>query len=177
MKFKNEKQIMKSLGIDNWRNLSKDKVIKFAAMMPDMDKEVMFKIIEQFPEFTKFAGSIVESFEEAIQNLSEANSSDYSIVIDALKETQDIIKGELQKPEITPEERKYLIENLMKVAEMFKELDSNNKKFLKGLSNDNLKLGVLAVLAAVVALGGKVLINQLGNNSDDSIEIDYTEVD
>ena len=83
----------------------------------------------------------------------------------------------MQKPEITPEERKYLIENLMKVAEMFKELDSNNKKFLKGLSNDNLKLGVLAVLAAVVALGGKVLINQLGNDSDDSIEIDYTEVD
>lgn len=39
MKYKNEIQIKKAMGIESWRNLSRDKVIRFAAMMPDMDKE------------------------------------------------------------------------------------------------------------------------------------------
>jgi hypothetical protein len=40
MKYKNEIQIKKAMGIESWRNLSRDKVIRFAAMMPDMDKRL-----------------------------------------------------------------------------------------------------------------------------------------
>ncbi|SMP64384.1 hypothetical protein [Anoxynatronum buryatiense] len=169
MKYKNEKQIMKKLGIENWRNLSKDKVVKFAAMMPEMDKEVMFKVIEQFPEFAKFANGALEHFEESIKNLSESNSKDFSIIVEGLRETQQILKEELQKPEIDSSERKNLIDNLMKVAEILKELDSNNKRFLKGLSTDSLKSVSIVVLAAVVAIGGKVLLSQLTEEEGDNI--------
>ncbi len=164
MKYKSEQKIMKKLGIESWRNLSKDKVVKFAAMMPDMDKEVMLKIIEQFPEFREFANGVLEHFEESVKNLSEANSKDFVLVIEGLKETQQIIKAELDKPEISSEDRHFLIENLMRIAEMYKELDSNNKKFLKALSTDNLKVVGLTVLAAVVVLGAKVLFD--GDNRD-----------
>jgi len=166
MKYKNEKKIMNKLGIESWRNLSKDKVIQFAAMMPDMDKEVMFKVIEQFPEFTKFANGVLEHFEESLKNLSETNSKDFEIIAEGLRETQQIIKDELQKPEINDDEKRYLIDNLMKVAEMYMEFDKNNKKFLKALSSDNLKVAGLTILAAVVVLGGKVLLDQSSDGND-----------
>jgi hypothetical protein len=55
MTYKSEIEIMRDLEIDNWRNLSRDKILRFVAMMPEMDKEIAIKVIEQFPEFRKFA--------------------------------------------------------------------------------------------------------------------------
>lgn len=40
MKYDSEEAVKKALGIETWRNLSKDKIVRFAAMMPDMDTEV-----------------------------------------------------------------------------------------------------------------------------------------
>ena len=55
MRFQSEEQIMNALEITSWRNLSKDHMMRFATMMPDMDPEVAEKIVEQFPEFKLFA--------------------------------------------------------------------------------------------------------------------------
>ena len=55
MTYKSEDQLKKALEVDSWRNLSRDKVIRFAAMMPDMDRELALKIVDQFPEFKRFA--------------------------------------------------------------------------------------------------------------------------
>lgn len=55
MRDKNEAEIMKMLEIDTWRNLSKDKVLQFAALMPEMDRDVAMRVIAQFPEFRMFA--------------------------------------------------------------------------------------------------------------------------
>lgn len=65
MKYKNEAEIMRALGIDTWRHLSKEKTVRFAAMMPDMDTEVAMKIVEQFPEFRKFATDAFGAIEKA----------------------------------------------------------------------------------------------------------------
>lgn len=48
-----EKQVLKKLGIPDFRHLSKEKVMKFATMLPHMDPEVAKKALEQFPEFSK----------------------------------------------------------------------------------------------------------------------------
>lgn len=160
MKYTSENQIMEKLGIETWRNLSKDKVVKFAAMMPDMDNEIMLKVIEQFPEFRIFATSVIEHFEKVIEGLNNANSKEFELIIEGVRETQEILKVEMQKPELSYEERQFLIEKLMEVTEMYRDLDSANKKFLKALSGDSLKIAGMTVLAAVVTLGGKVLLDQ-----------------
>jgi gas vesicle protein len=168
MKYKSEKQLMKKLDIETWRNLSKDKIVQFAAMMPDMDKEVMFKVIEQFPEFAKFGNGVLESFKESIKQLTESNSKNYEVCLEIIRETQSIIKEQLDKPDIDATERRYLIDNLMKISETVKELDKENKRFLKILSSDNLKTAGMVLLSAVVVLGGKVFLNQVAGDNEDS---------
>lgn len=92
MKYKNEMQIKKTMGIESWRNLSRDKVIRFAAMMPDMDKEVMLEIIPTFPEFTKYGNELLESLRETILKTIDKNSEDYRMSLEIIKETQSICK-------------------------------------------------------------------------------------
>ena len=44
-----EDQVKKALHIDSFRNLSKDKIMEFASLIPHMDKDVAIAIINQFP--------------------------------------------------------------------------------------------------------------------------------
>lgn len=85
---------MEKLGVESWRNLSKDKIVQFAAMMPNMDKEVIFKVIEQVLEFTKFGRIVIESLEESIKQITESNSKDYSESLKIISDTQSIISNQ-----------------------------------------------------------------------------------
>ncbi|MEU1123835.1 hypothetical protein ABZ371_09695, partial [Streptomyces sp. NPDC005899] len=90
MKYKSEAQIMKALGIESWRNLSKDKMVRFAAMMPNMDTEVALKIVEQFPAFKDFAKDAVSAVERAHESTLSANSQSQEHVHRAWQEVRDI---------------------------------------------------------------------------------------
>ena len=50
-RYVSEDAVKRALKIDSFRNLSKDKVMQFASMIPYMDKEVAIAIINQFPLF------------------------------------------------------------------------------------------------------------------------------
>ena len=47
-RYVSEKSVKQALGIDSFRNLSKDKIMEFASMIPYMDKDVAIAIINQF---------------------------------------------------------------------------------------------------------------------------------
>lgn len=64
MTYKNEDELKKAREIDTWKNLSRDKLIKFVAMMPDMDKELALKVVEQFPEFKRFVSDALDVIEK-----------------------------------------------------------------------------------------------------------------
>ncbi len=48
-RYVSEESVKKALKLDSFRNLSKEKVMQFASMIPYMDKEVAIAIINQFP--------------------------------------------------------------------------------------------------------------------------------
>ena len=46
-----EQQVLQRLGIQDFRHMTKDKIMRFATMLPYMDPEVAKKALEQFPAF------------------------------------------------------------------------------------------------------------------------------
>ncbi|MCI8658553.1 MAG: hypothetical protein HFF72_14240, partial [Oscillospiraceae bacterium] len=48
-RYISEEAVKRALKIDSFRNLSKDKVMQFASMIPYMDRDVAIAIINQFP--------------------------------------------------------------------------------------------------------------------------------
>ncbi|MCD7102385.1 hypothetical protein [Pseudoclavibacter sp. 13-3] len=166
MKYDSEVAIMKALGIESWRNLSKDKVTRFAAMMPDMDREVRLKIVEQFPVFKDFALKVIDSIQETQEKALAGNKESQAQTHQAWEAIREILKGELAKEDLTSEDRRYIIDLIVKTGEQEFKKDTENKKFLKELSRYTLgAIGSVALLG-VVFVGGKIGMEALGGSDD-----------
>lgn len=168
MKYGNEIEVKKALGIDSFRNLSRDNVMRFAAMMPDMDKEVALKIVEQFPEFKAFALDAVNVMQKAQENALAGNKESQAQVHQAWHEVRDILKGQLGDEDLTWEQKKDIFDLLMDTARQESAKDSENKKFLKEVTRDALLAIGGVVLLGVVALGGKFALDRAAAAADQS---------
>ena len=109
-KLMNEQNVKDALGLTDWRNLSKDKLMNFVSILPKVDSDVAIKIIEQFPEFAKTSQEIVNCMKETSNKIltENKNSSDqsmqaYQMILNDLSEL-------LKKENITEEEKKYIIQ-------------------------------------------------------------------
>lgn len=157
MSYKNEGEIKQALGIDSWRNLSKDKIIKFAVMMPHMDTELALKIVEQFPVFKEFAMDAVDVMEKVHESTLSANKQSQEHVHQAFREIREILKGELSKDGLTWDEKKFLIEQIQETGRLEFQKDSENKQFLDGWLNKALVGAGAALTLGVIFVGGKVM--------------------
>lgn len=156
MKYKNEMQVKKALGITDWRHLTKNSIVQFARMMPDMDKETMMKIIDQFPEFREFASTVLDYYQTSLSEIKESNSQNMERLHESINETRKIIANEINK-DITFEEKKYYINILMELQDREFKKDTENKHFLADLANKYFGAGVLVLTAALVYLGGRAI--------------------
>lgn len=154
LKYESEDQVLKVLGIDSWRKLSRQKVIKFASMMPDMDRELAVKIIEQFPAFSRFALEALQVMERVQESALGFNERSQDKVHKAYQDVRSAIAGELKK-DVTPEERERLIETMMQTADKEAAKDSENKRLIVDLVKTTAVVGSAALLAAVVVLGAR----------------------
>lgn len=158
--YKNEEQIKEVLDIKSWRNLSKEKMLKFAAMMPDMDREVMFKIIEQFPEFRLFAKEVLDNMAKTYENTIDANKDNQKNLHNSFVETRRIFEEQLNKEECSNEMKMYLMDKIMECMDKEIENDTENKKFLSDMANKALVAAGTVILGAIVFVSGKVLLGK-----------------
>lgn len=172
MKYGDEASIMRALDIDSWRNLSKDKIVKFAAMMPDMDKEVALKIIEQFPEFRLFAADSVGAMEKAHSATISANRDSQENVHKAYQDIRSILAGELKDENLTWEQKQHIYGLLMETGEKDNETHVGTQRSLGSwLKNVGTVVG-LSVLAGVVFVGGRMLLETRDGTESNTDTVD-----
>ena len=158
--------MLKKLDIPDFRHLSKDKGMKFASMLPNMDPEVAKKALEQFPEFANTAKEMLVDYKLILEKGMESNEKSIVSCYDASKLIIDSLQKELEDEELEFEERKYIIDKMLEVSKMMNEKDTENKKFILGLSMiaGAVVTGVIGVAASV--LGGNSQIEL----ADDELE-------
>lgn len=167
MKYNNEVALMKALDIDSWRNLSKDKMIRFAAMMPDTDREVALKVIEQFPEFRTFALEALDVMQRQHESSLAHNKHSQDHVHRAYQEIREVLKRELDRESLGADERRYIYDLLMETANREFAKDSENKRLLDSMLGKVVVGGVAAILGAVAFIGGKVMLGEQGSEISD----------
>ncbi|MFD7311036.1 hypothetical protein [Promicromonospora sp. NPDC059942] len=165
MTLQTEDEIKQALGIETWRNLSRDKVLRFAAMMPQMDKEVALGIVAQLPVFTRFSVEALDVLRKVHASTQVSNKQSQDRVHDAYADIRDTLKNELNKDDLSSEDRRSLTELLMETGNREFAKDSENKRFLDGLMSKATVATGAAVLASVVFVGGKVML-QRGEESN-----------
>lgn len=150
MRYNSEVDVKEVLGIESWRNLSKDTFLRFLAAMPEIDKEVALQLIGQIPEITTFAKVALDDAAKAYDGLLASNARSMEMVHQIHLERLAILKAELDK-DLDPEERLHVLEDIRDVHSSALLKDTENKKFLS--EQFDKRLGVaLAAAVSVVAV-------------------------
>ncbi|MGW0827368.1 hypothetical protein [Streptomyces sp. NPDC002845] len=83
-----------------------------------MDTEVAMKIVEQFPEFRKFATDAFGAIEKAHEATLADGMHSLDQVYQALRENREIFERELRRDDLTWEQRKHLLELIQETARL-----------------------------------------------------------
>lgn len=149
-RYVTEDAVKRALKIDSFRNLSKEKVMKFASMIPYIDKDVAISIINQFPVYADFGRMAIERYTQMCNNILEKNNESQNAVIRGYQTILNALAKRMEKEDITEQERSSITNDMISVADKINEADLNNKKFLDRMGNKIL-FGMIAAICAVGA--------------------------
>ena len=145
-------EVKNALNIESFRNLSQDKVMEFVSLIPNMDKDLAIKIVEQFPSYADYSQNIVKQLNMLCEKALELNDNSQTEAIEVYKKVLDELSVLLQKEETSVDERKYITEKMIEVADKIAIKDTENKEFLEKI----IKYGGYVALGAL-AIGVTIL--------------------
>lgn len=159
-----EQKVLKKLGIEDFRHLTKDKVIKMASMIDKMDPEVAKKALEQFPDFANTTKEMLVEYKKTLDKSLESNRESVQTFYNSCNSMIESLQKQLEDKNLTFEERKYIIDTMLEISKMMEAKDSENKKFLATMA---------LIGATVVGTVTAILASTLGGNT----EIDTSDTD
>lgn len=149
-----EKKVLKKLDISDFRHMTKDKIVQFASMLPNMDPEVAKKALEQFPEFKDLAIEVVHTLQQSVETAMKSNDDSQNAFYEACNRVIDDLNNHLSSSNLTPEQEQSIRSDIIRVLEMMSEKDSENKAHLLMTVRSFCVSAVVITLAAVSLLGG-----------------------
>jgi hypothetical protein len=161
-----EEDVKRKLKIDDFRYLTKDKIVEFASYLNRMDPEVAMKALEQVPEFALTAKEAIVNIQKIIDKGMVSNNESVKEFYYIANENAKALRQELNKETLSSDDRKYVIMGLLNITKMVYDKDSENKKFI----SDETKKTIGAVCGAVAFVGislglsfsiGKPLLNKI----------------
>ncbi|MGW5080311.1 hypothetical protein [Micromonospora echinospora] len=151
-------EIKRMLNIKDFRELGVRHAVQLVEMMPDMDREVRLKVIEQLPEIVRFAVDAMLSLQRAHESTIESGGKSRQQVHQTCRDAIAAYVEQLRRDDLDPETRRGLNEGLERVVAVEFEADVTHKRFLSDAFNKKI-LGVGAVLFVVWAVvGGRAAI-------------------
>lgn len=126
-----EEQVKKALQIDSFRNLSKDKIMEFASLIPHMDKDVAIAIINQFPAYIESSHNMIEQYNAMCDKVLQSNDDSRKDAVMAYKTILDNLSILLKQDGITPEQQEKITDKMILVADKIADLHEDNRNFLE----------------------------------------------
>ena len=151
-----EEQVKKALQIDSFRNLSKDKIVEFASLIPHMDKDVAIAIINQFPAYVESSRNMIEQYNAMCDKVLQSNDDSRKDAVMAYKTILDDLSILLKQDGITPEQQEKITDKMILVADKIADLHEDNRNFLEGSIKYGTPLIGGALLLGAVILGVNV---------------------
>lgn len=150
-------EVKNALKIDSFRNLSKDKIMEFVSLIPNMDKEVAIKIIEQYPAFAKLSESMVAQLNKMCDNALEKNEESQRLTIQAYKQILDELSNQLHMEDLSKEEREKITKQMIEIADKISIKDTENKAFIDKMVkySTGFAVGTLVLGAAILGVNIK----------------------
>lgn len=158
-----EANVLKKLDIEDFRHLTKDKVITMASMLDRMDPEVAKKALEQFPEFAKTTKEMLIEYKDTLDKGLQNNKDSVQAYYDACQSIIDSLQKQLENNDLSFEQRKEIIDQMLEITKMMGIKDTENKKFIVRMAMWGAAAIGVTVMALASALGGN---SEISSNDD-----------
>ncbi|MBQ6344099.1 MAG: hypothetical protein IJI41_13320 [Anaerolineaceae bacterium] len=124
-----EKQALEQLGIKDWRHLTKDMYMNLVSILPNLDKETAQRAVEHFPEFASMTLELAKQYKEELGKTLDDDKEDNKAYYDICNKIIDSLSKSLEREDITPEERKQIMDMMFTISEKINAKNSENKNF------------------------------------------------
>ena len=162
-----EQKVLKKLDIPDFRHLTKDKIIAFASLLPQMDTEVAKKALEQFPNFASTSLEVMREYKSILENAIVSNSETTKASIYMYNQVMISLQKMVDDENLTFDERVYILEQMKEIAILVDKKDAESK---------NTTLNIIGI-AGTVALGLVAALSAtLGSNVAASLPSDDEEI-
>ena len=151
-----EAKVLRKLDIPDFRHLTKDKVVSFVSMLPQMDPEVAKRALEQFPAFAETNLAIVSCLKDSLGTIVSGNAGNMAEFNARCHEALSALEAELKREDLTDEGRKMVIDGIMGIIGAIGQKDSENKEFLSDLFSGLLRYSAIALVILAAPLGFKL---------------------
>ena len=155
-KSMNEQQVLKKLGIEDFRHLSKEKVVKFVSMVPYMEPEVAKLAINQYPEFANTMKSITTDYRAEVEAGLKSNDDSMKSYYESAKIVLNSLDKLLENENLSQDEKMNIVDKMQAVLKIMYEKDSENKRFLREIIGMVSLAGVFIVGISATLLGGNI---------------------
>lgn len=150
-----EKEVLAILDIEDFRHLTKEKVISFASLLAEMGPHVAEKALEQFPDFAKTIAELASDYKEVFLKCMADNSSTTQACLTTCQTIIDTLSEQLKNGVVAYEEKRYYIETMKDISKQMQNINTENKNFL---------WKVIAAAGITAVLLGGVVLTVLGGN-------------
>jgi hypothetical protein len=156
-RYTSEVELKRALGIESFRNLSKDTLFRFLEQLPEVDPELAIELIKQVPEITTLAKTVLDDAAKAHEAALASNSRSQEMVHEIHLKTLEILEAELEK-DLSPEDWQRVLEEIRIVASNAMLRDAENKRYVAELLDKRLTAAAVAsaaVVGVIVAVATK----------------------
>ena len=148
--YRSENQIKRVLGINAWRNLLGDKIIRFTEMMPDTDNTVLMAIIDQLPQFWHMAIEVLAFLEKRTGTRNNPDLQKQFWII------RKVIATELEMDRYRPEDREKHIQTVFDCLDDGIGLTDQDWVYLAAVQKNRLIGTRQALIAILCYVGGRL---------------------
>lgn len=147
-----EKQIQNKLKINNWSELTEDKIPQFVELIPKMGRETSTNAFNSFADWNYLSRELVQHltslFDKALSEINVSSNesiSAYRLVLDRLNE-------QVQEKDISQERKQLLNEQMIEIAKCIDRKDTEKKEYIMKVLGALTKVGVLALGIGALAV-------------------------
>lgn len=149
--------VLERIGATSFRNISKDQLIAFVSAIPEMDKDIAIKCIEQFPAFKDYAATMVTQLQSMLSDVVADNKTSRQSAVDAYNMILNGLANKLSLPDLSLAEYNQITHDMVEVADKIATIDAQNKRFLETLTKAGTALVGFALTVGGALLGLKTI--------------------
>lgn len=124
-----EKQLLKQLGISDFRHITKDKLLAFTSSIDKVDPEVAKAAISQFPNFKEMVSEILNNYFVFSKDLIVSDQENERIMQECFKKEHEALLRMLESEQLTIDVKIIILNRLKQLDEQFMELNKTSKEF------------------------------------------------